>query len=133
MTTVVKRAVSDQKRDESRQNNVIIYRAAESHESDMETRIKNDETLVKNLLTQLEVTASPTKIFRLGKFTAGENSKPRPIKLVFKDSEEQSQVMSRAFKLNKASEELKSLSISYDMNNDEREICRNLVKQAKKQ
>ena len=131
MTTVFKRAAAEQKRDETRQKNVVLHRATESQEQNIEARQQEDEKTVEDLLTHLGVEHEPVKITRLGKFDQENDTKSRPLKIEFESAEAQSDIMRRAYKLSSASETLKKISVSYDMNRDEQETCRTLVKKAK--
>ena len=130
MTTALKKAVVEQKHDELRQSNIILYKAAEPEKDTAEGNIQADKKTVKDMLDHLQVQEVPVKIFRLGKYD--ENSEnPRPIKLVFKDTETQDKVMSKAYKLASASDDLKGIGISYDMTKEQRVECRTLVSEAK--
>ena len=132
---VIKKAVTDSNRDmsefEKRKNNVIIYKAPEENK-DNAARTQTDKVLVDELLNQIGVTAKPVSVSRLGQFDpekVGEIS--RPIKIVFENSEQKSEVITNARKLKDAPEKYKNLSLSYDMSREQREESKNLAAQAK--
>ena len=131
LSSALKRAVIENKKDESRQSNLIIHKAAESTEK-KEVRQKKDEEMVEELLGQLGVEHKPTKVYRLGKYDANDQ-RSRPIKVIFQDSVAQDQVMQKAYKLKEAPDHLKKLSLNYDMSKDERAECKRLVEDAKDQ
>lgn len=130
LKAAVKTAVVENRQHESRRDNIVIYRAAETHETHGETRQLKDDKLVKDLLQHLKITKKTKQIFRVGPYS-NEESKMRPIRVVFGDSETPDEVMKMTYKLAHAPEELRPLSVSYDMNKDERDECRKLVQQAR--
>lgn len=131
LTAALKRANTEIRRDESRLTNVIIHRATESRDPNPETRSQSDQTTVSEILDHIGVAHRPVKFARLGQYSQDDQTRPRPIKVVFKDSAEQGEVISRAHKLMDAPESIKNVSICYDMTKEEQETCRDLVKEAK--
>ena len=126
----MKKAITDQHRDESRQKNVILYKVTEDDETSVENRKKADEEIVEELLERLEVPYNPVEIVRLGNYDK-DSDKVRPIKLVFENATAQSEVMSNTSKLRGASEKLNKISVQYDMSREERDQCREQVIRAK--
>ena len=92
-------------------SNIVLQGVPEEKGKSAEERYDSDKTLVSELLTELEVTTKPIKIFRLGQYTESENSTgiitSRPIKIEFPNSEPQERAMQNAYKLQHASENLK--------------------------
>ena len=138
LQTVVQKAVTTSKHDdlkrEERLNNIIIYRVPESQEKNSDTRKAKEKELVDKLLEKIEVAASPEKIVRLGKYREpkdGEALGSRPLKVTFADHQTQQEVMQNLSKLKDASQELKSLSVCYDMSESEREILKEHLRRAK--
>ena len=126
-----KRAYTEHKRDETRLNNVIIHKAVEPKEASQEARQKNDQSLVKELLDHIGVEHKPVKVFRLGKYDEEQTNKSRPLKVVFDTSVAQDEIMGKVYKLAQAPDNIKNVSVNYDMNKDERDECSRLVKDAK--
>lgn len=128
---VLKKAAEEQKQEESRRHNIIIHKASEPEADNPQERKKEDESLVKNLLKHIGITQNYTKMFRLGVRDDEDDQQKRPIKVVFDDEKTVTNIMTNAKKLNNAPANLKALSIGYDMNKDEQEVCRKLVTEAK--
>ena len=126
-----KRAATEHQKDESRRKNVIIYKSVEKQEPNLEERQRTDHTMVDQLLTHLGVFHEPIKVTRLGKYEPENTTKVRPIKVEFESNEAQEEIMSKAYKLASAPENLKKISVSYDMTKTEQEQCKILVQQAK--
>ena len=79
------------------------------------------------------VHGEPTKVYRLGKYDDATNKKSsRPIKVKFECSEEQVEIMSRLKNRKDAPEHLKTISLSYDLSQEQRTELRCLVEKAKK-
>ena len=127
----IKQAAQEQKMDETRKNNIIIYRAPESKKDKAEDKKKDDEDFVKGLLSCLDVNAKQTKLFRIGNRDDKNDDKNRPIKVVFKNDKIVSDIMSKAKNLRQADDKYKQVSISYDMNKEQQEVSRKLVNEAK--
>ena len=71
-------------------------------------------SLLKKLLEAIEVKVTPKRITRIGKFE-DNRGKSRPLKVEFDNAESKSKVMSHANRLKDAPQDLKILSLSYDM------------------
>ena len=134
---VIKEVATEQKKEdldrENRLKNVIIHRAPETHNPSAKARADQDANLVNNLLKSIEVETKPAKIFRLGKYkepNQGE-SFSRPLKVIFESQSVQQEVLNNANKLQNADDQLKQLSIGYDMTETERNTIKSLVEEAK--
>ena len=129
---VIKRSINamnnDQNMFDQRKNNLIIYRASEVAKE--EERVAADQKLIDDLLKVLKVETTPVKICRLGKVTPG-SSDPRPLKIELESNEAQKEIMKKAKHLKDAPENLKKLSISYDLTRDQRAQVKGLVNEAK--
>ena len=135
LVTVVKQAVTEQKNEElKRENNIIIHRLPERKEATHEARKTAELKIVNEILEVIETDAEITQITRLGRFKKpanGEESKARPLKISFKDSKIQQEVMSKMYMLRDAPDHLQSLSVCYDMTEAERAKQKELVNAAK--
>ena len=145
----------EEKRNESRLNNIIILGAPEKENPDHANRKNGEKAFVEELLATLEINEVPEKMFRLGNYskkgstTNEANNKPeqsnsendsnqsnskssvgRPIKVVFKSQEVVNKIMENATKLASAPPHLKGLSIGYDMSTDERKVLKEKLSEA---
>ena len=111
-----------------KKKNIIVYRAAEKTDDD--ERVTADKKLIDDLLKELKVNSTPVKIYRLGKVSPG-NDEPRPLKVELENDEVQRDIMQKAKNLKDAPEDLKKLSISYDLSKDQRTQVKELVNEAK--
>ncbi len=73
------------------------------------------------------------KTHRLGKFQSegSENNKPRPLKVILNNVDEAKMIVNNCKKLKNAPANLKMLSVSHDLTNEERKTIREEVKKAK--
>ncbi|KAJ3652304.1 hypothetical protein Zmor_018282 [Zophobas morio] len=74
-----------------RSKNVIVYNLSEFQSDDLNTRINKDKESVSNILNSMNLPLYEFKSIRLG--TAKQNSKPRPLKLIFKNANEAMEVL----------------------------------------
>ena len=117
--------------DEKRLNSVILYRAPESGADNAE-RHEKDKKMVHDLLKEIEVRAEPTKIYRLGELDPEKaDDKSRPLKVEFENHEIQDRVIKSAHKLKDAPDNLKKISVSYDMSREQRKQAKTLHEEAK--
>ena len=126
-----KKNIQEDKDRESRANNIIIYRVPEG--MTREETNKNDKAfcleLVKEVLG-INVEESDFKaIFRLGK---SETGKVRHILLQVREKTVKNQIMESVYKLKGADDKFKNISVTHDLTQKEREECKKLVEQAKK-
>ena len=130
----LKQALTELKKEdsenESRLANIIVYRAPEQDSKDAEVRTKKDAKIVTDLLNAIEVDAKPCKIFRVGRFDESKTGS-RPHKVCFENQATTKLVMENTNKLQNASEDLKQLSVCYDLSEEERITVKTLVEQAK--
>ena len=142
LNTIMKSAVNEQKREEKKEDseqaqarcNIIIYNLEEPSETDGERRKTSTNDKISELLNFLEVTdITPLKTHRLGKFQSGgsENNKSRPLKVILKNVDEAKTIVNSCKKLKNAPANLKMLSVSHDLTNEERKTIREEVKKAK--
>ena len=117
-------------RAESRLNNLIIYGAPEDNKLNGKENHENDKKMVDELLRTLEVDHKPENLYRIGDHRDSKDEdkdkkdgkKQRILKVVFKSNEAVTNIMERANKLAHAPENLKRLSLEYDMSLEERQI-----------
>ena len=132
---IIKKSMNDvseeQSSNEKRRNNLILHRAPELESDDSKERIKNDKKLVSDLLEKIGVNASPIKVYRLGKLDPSKQGTFRPLKVEFKNSNIQKEIMTKANNLKDAQGSLKNISISYDLSQDQRKEVKDLVEEAK--
>ena len=85
------------------------------------------------MLKAIEVNVKPAKIFRLGKYKERdqEGSSPRPLKVIFENHFAQQEVSNSANTLQNAKDQLKQLSVGYDLSESERNTIKLLVQEAK--
>ena len=138
LKTVLKEAATEQKKEdldrEKRLKNIIIYRAPELHDESGQARSKHDDDIVNKLLETLNVNHKPTHTTRIGKFTKpkeGETVRCRPLRLTFENHNIQQEVLKNATKLKEAEDQLKQLSITYDLSEEERNTIKTLVEEAR--
>ena len=111
-----------------REKNVILYRAVEKKE---EAR-KNDVELVKSLLLKCGVKEGMEAVQEFKRIGAKSEGRERPILLIFKELGQKITLFKNLRNLKTAEQSLKSISVSHDMSQEEREITKKLVIEAKK-
>ena len=133
---VAREIKKEETRSESRLKNLVIFGAPEVENEKKEDRQQKDKDLVQKLLNEIGVTHDPETIYRVGlpgshKVNTDRNHSGRILKVVFKSGDAITSVMSNARKLKDAADDLKCLSLEYDMSDDERDILRNKLKEAR--
>ena len=123
-------------RAESRLNNLIIYGAPEDNKLNGKEKHENDKKMVDELLQTLEVDHKPENLYRIGdhrdnKDEEKDGKKQRILKVVFKSNEAVKNIMEMANKLAHAPENLKRLSLEYDMSFEERQILKKKLDEAR--
>lgn len=104
----------------SRRNNIIIFKAPELDDKDVEKRKTEDDEIVTGLCNITGTDKRSVKtINRIGKRIEGSD-KPRPIRVVFDGEQNKSHFMSNLKKLANAEQRFKSMSIVHDMTKKER-------------
>jgi hypothetical protein len=119
---------------EERQKNVIIYIIGEEQGLDRDERYSHDKNLVQNILSHLGLEEiEPKAIIRLGRFDPQKHTdgKIRPIKVLLHTKESRDSIMRNLYKLNHVDNELKKAQIGYDLSEDEREVVKGKVDEAK--
>ena len=116
----VTEVLSDQREIDEKKNNMMVFNLSESPDP------TSDLIKVKQVLTHVNPEAdieqlSCDNVTRLGsKKPSGDNSKPRPLKIVFKDSDTKWQFIKNAKKLGD-SESFRKVGLSLDKTTKERE------------
>ena len=132
LRVVFKEALEEKEREElereNRVRNFVVFQAKESESDKSEERIRHDEDLVKELLTEIQVEVTVEKVIRLGR---RESGKLRPLKVALKDSSDKTQVMDNLKKLRDAPDHLKKLMVSHDLTPAQRDDRNKLVKELK--
>ena len=133
-TTVVAKAVSKAIKEKTdvnkRINNIILHRIEET--ANVEESKKNDEEIIKALLSLCEVEgniSSVNEFKRLGKKAEG---KIRPILVSFRNKEQKDQLFKNLKKLKDAPDNLSVISVNHDLNQEQREVTKNLWTEAKR-
>ena len=128
----------EETRSESRLKNLVIFGAPEVENDKKEDRQKKDRDLVQKLLKEIGVDPIhvPQTIYRVGqpgshKVNKEKNHSGRILKVIFESGGAISSVMENAKKLKDAEDELKCLSLEYDMSDDERDILKKKLKEAR--
>ena len=102
-----------------RRKNFIIHGLEEKGETLADIK-KNDEELISQFMTKIEITKIPVSITRLGK--PNENNK-RTMKIVMASSNENDFIMGNLKHL-KGSEDFGKIRVSDDYTNEERDLIR---------
>ncbi len=123
------KAQNNEKLRESRENNIIIYRAEESDKTEPSERKDDDIAFFDSLCCEaLDVgKINVSSITRLGK---KENNKTRPLKVCLENPNEKQRIFRSAKRLKNASERFQ-VSISADLSEEDRKAVRKMVDQAK--
>ena len=128
----------EETRAESRLKNLVIFGAPEIENEKKEDRQKKDLDLVQKLLKEIGVDPKhvPETIYRVGqpgshKVNKEKNHSGRILKVIFESGDAISSVMANARNLKDAADDLKCLSLEYDMSDDERDILKKKLKEAR--
>ena len=117
---------------QSRENNIVIFRLKESANSNKDESYKEDKASILHIVSRLtdgEVREKDIKKFyRLGV----KNENVRPIKIEFWSKTVKNLIMENLSKLKDMNETQRSIGVSHDMTNEQREKCKLLVEEAKK-
>ena len=138
LVSAVKQAVNEKSeedlRRQSRLTNVILYRIPERNEAAGEERKQKDRDTVEEMLETIGVDTKPISVTRLGRYQTpkeGEKVGSRPLKVHFESQEVQQRVINGARNLQNAPENLRKISICYDMTEEERKKSKDMLEQAK--
>lgn len=114
-------------------NNIIMFNVEESKLASATERNEDDMKFCGRLMAQvLKVgyeKGDIARVVRLGKF---EDSKKRPMLIEFSNAHVKNLVMGSLTNLGSAQDEFKGVTISHDMTIKERELCKQLVEEARK-
>ena len=134
----IKKALDEQsKSDEERElrsRSIIVYKATEGKSATPEGRRKDDEKFVRELLEITNVdTVTVSRFDRLGKYDVNrtKEGKSRPLRIRFESSDHKSEMMSNLKKLAEAPPEYRKISVKHDLSQNERDIVRNKIAEAK--
>ena len=131
---LITRSVAEAGMKEQRKNNVILYRVPEPENKEASDRLASDKKVVQDLMRHLKVHGEPLKVYRLGQYEeAKKNKGSRPIKVEFESPDKQIAIMTRAKMLKDAPSNLKEISLSHDLSEDQRVELKGLVERAKSQ
>ena len=113
-----------------REQNMILFRSAESKDPDPEIRKAHDSDYFRELCESvLDVGRIGTKqIIRLGKKSENSN---RPLRITLANPADKNNIMANANMLKNADEKFRNISISYDYTKEEREKIKASVAAAK--
>ena len=122
-------------------NFFLIFNAPEPKTNLKEERVSTDMGFVEGLCNEvcnlnLDVKDEITKVIRLGKKqtdgdTGDTEQKPRPLKVVMKDTKKKMELLKRLSNLRDAEDKYKCLSIQHDLKKKEREEGRKLLEEAR--
>ena len=117
---------------ERRRNNIIIYNAKESNSETSKERMNFDKDMCADLLNSvLKVGYEEGDIKKIIRLGLRESGRKRPMLIEFAANTTKNLVMENANKLRNAKDDFVGVSISHDMTKKERQICRELAKEAK--
>lgn len=96
-----------------RKTNIMIFGSRETKCNNYKEQIDVDITLVSDICTEMNITNTVSKVFRLGKFDSSKASNTRPMKVVFSSESTVLELLRNISKL-KNNPKFSSLSISRD-------------------
>ena len=138
---VVEETVREINERKNRETNFLIFNAPEPKTNLKEERVTIDMEFVEGFCNEvcnlnLDVKDEITKVIRLGKKqTDGDmgdtEQKPRPLKVVMKDTNKTMELFKRLSNLRDAEDKYKCLSIQHDLTKKEREEGRKLLEEAR--
>ena len=109
----------------SRDKNFIIHRCAE-------TSAAEDKEYVNSLLQVLELEEEVGSIAKITRLGAKQDDRKRPIRVAMNNAGAKRKVIMSAYKLKDQEEKFKQISITYDLNLEEREMTKKMVTEAKR-
>lgn len=130
----INRKTAEERDQENRKRNIIIYRVPEKRMENVTERKASDAVFVKDLLdgvfnSKLE-DQDIERMYRLGQFTEG---KTRPLLVVFRNGELKDHIMSNLSNLKQTVDKFKGISLAHDLSPREREERKQLVERAKQE
>jgi len=108
---------------QSRRNNVLLFNLPEALNDS--TNTSSDSTTIQNILDFLNLKTKPNSVTRLGKPSASNTTKPRPVKLHFSDQKDIFELFSYQNKL-KSNSTWKDLRFSSDRTKQQQEYMSHL-------
>lgn len=127
MITEVMKEMEDRK---SREKNIIVFGLDEIKSEDRNVRLEYDIGAVVNILTACEVKCDKNIIAHIKRLGAYDNSKKRPVLVVFKDMVTKSNLFKNIGKL-QSKPEMKSVIIANDLTLTQRKQEQELLREAK--
>lgn len=129
MVEAMNKTKKDEFDQQQRAKNIVIYNIDESKAKKNEDKRKDDETLFSQICETIDITYlednDVTKITRIGE---KKDDNVRPLLVCFSEQIHKESFMENLKKLKGT--DFKSISVRHDMNRTEREITRNLAKEA---
>ena len=126
----INRKSAEDRDQENRKRNIIIYRVPEKRMENVTERKASDTVFVKDLLdgvfnSKLE-DQDIERMYRLGQFTEG---KMRPLLVAFRNGELKDHIMSNLSNLKQTVDKFKGISLAHDLSPREREERKQLWKE----
>ena len=132
---------------QSRERNVIIFNAVESDAEDPQDRVHHDQGVFDELCRHLMIgNLKIDKVTRIGKkqdkqssteaviedgeIVSDESVKSRPMKVTFSSVFDKRRFFTTLWKLKDAPDNIKHLRIQHDLEKQEREVTKRLLKEA---
>ena len=112
---------------DKRMNNIIIHGISEVGAGDNAKEFDNN--FIKSFLEVIEVDVAPKQILRIGNKTP---DKKRPVKVILKNSDDKSTIMSNLNKLKNANEDVRGISVRDDYTQEERKLIQAMHEEAKR-
>lgn len=122
---------------ESKENNLIIYRVAESTKSAAEERVLDDKRFLDELCASvLEIPdMNVKKVIRVGPKQGKDGEPrqtPRPLKVVLDSKESKNKLLRNLYKLKNAEQKFNQISVTQDYSKDDRDKIQAKVAEANK-
>jgi len=130
----INRKSAEEREQENRRKNIIIYRVPEKRMENVAERKTSDTVFVRDLLdgvfnSKLE-DGDIERMYRLGQFAEG---KMRPLLVAFRNCELKDHIMSNLSNLKQTVDKFKGISLAHDLSPREREERKQLVERAKQE
>ena len=130
----INRKSAEEREQEIRKRNIIIYRVPEKRMENVTERKESDTVFVRDLIdgvfnSKLEE-QDIERMYRLGQFSEG---KTRPLLVAFRNVELKDHIMSNLSNLKQTVEKFRGISVAHDLSPREREERKQLVERAKQE
>ena len=118
---------------DNRECNLMVFNLKEDPSNEENIQIEADTNVLQNMCGKtLELpNLRFKKVTRVGRKPLRSSSKCRPVKIIFKNVEEKYACLSNAYKLKDAEPELRGLSITHDLTQNQRDELSKLLTEAK--